>query len=238
MADAKKPDKKPDKKPAGKPAPSEGQMVFNIIVVLMIIFIVVPTVLRFFGAGTSRQGSGYDEIVTGGVAESLSGVFNTFLAGLSFVSIFVCLLFILGIVYAKIRYSEVMSAYKAGHTPREAVSANPGIEQIRNAAPDPRWQEIEKHMQSPNVSDWRIAILESDIILYDMLDQMGYPGDSIGEKLKQADPSTFNTLQDAWKAHKIRNIIAHEGVNYELSRNEADRTIALYKKVFEEFYFI
>jgi hypothetical protein len=103
---------------------------------------------------------------------------------------------------------------------------------------DPRWKDIQQHMQSNNQSDWRVAILEADIILYDMLSAMGIEGDSIGEMLKKADPQSFVTINDAWRAHKIRNIIAHEGANYNLHRHEAEQTLALYKRVFDEFYFI
>lgn len=88
------------------------------------------------------------------------------------------------------------------------------------------------------MSEWRIAILEADILLFDMLSQMGYEGNSIGEILKNVDKANFVTLDDAWKAHRVRNIIAHEGANYELSRDEAERTIRLFKRVFDEFYFV
>ena len=101
-----------------------------------------------------------------------------------------------------------------------------------------KWDDIQKHIASMNSSDWRMAILEADILLYEMLDQMGYDGDTIAEKLKVIESSDFNTLDLAWRAHKVRNTIAHEGASYELSHEQAKNTIDLYKKVFEEFYFI
>ncbi len=122
----------------------------------------------------------------------------------------------------------------AGQGGGQGASMQPAAQQVTN----PRWIQIEKNMQSHNASEWRVAILESDILLYDMLSQMGYPGNSIGEILKNVDKKNFVTLDDAWKAHRIRNIIAHEGANYELSKDEADRTIRLYKRVFDEFYFV
>jgi hypothetical protein len=110
--------------------------------------------------------------------------------------------------------------------------------QYEQVVTNPKWIQIEKNMQSHNMSEWRVAILEADILLYEMLSQMGYDGNSIGEILKNVDKANFVTLDDAWKAHRIRNIIAHEGANYELSRDEAERTIRLYKRVFDEFYFV
>ena len=67
---------------------------------------------------------------------------------------------------------------------------------------------------------------------------MGYRGESIGEQLKGVEKSDFTTIDDAWEAHKVRNLIAHEGANFLLSDREAKRVIGLYKNVFQEFHFI
>ncbi|TSC68525.1 MAG: Uncharacterized protein G01um101456_612, partial [Parcubacteria group bacterium Gr01-1014_56] len=91
---------------------------------------------------------------------------------------------------------------------------------------------------TPNESDWRLAILESDIMLGDLLLEQGYRGEGIGERLRDANPLQFNTLDLAWQAHKVRNDIAHAGEGFHLSQREANATIDLYRRVFEEFDFI
>ncbi|MBI2096174.1 MAG: hypothetical protein HYT43_00890 [Candidatus Taylorbacteria bacterium] len=101
-----------------------------------------------------------------------------------------------------------------------------------------RWQRVEEHLNAASPSEWRLAVLEADIILGEMLDKMGYPGATIGDKLKNVEQSDFETLDAAWEAHKIRNQIAHEGADFSLSQREAGRVIDLYKKVFKEFKFI
>jgi hypothetical protein len=75
-------------------------------------------------------------------------------------------------------------------------------------------------------------------MLGDILNRMGYQGDSIGEQLKGVEESDFLTLNDAWEAHKVRNQIAHQGSDYPLSERDAKRIIGLYKKVFSEFFYI
>jgi hypothetical protein len=104
--------------------------------------------------------------------------------------------------------------------------------------PNPRWEHIESLMAGDKPSDWRQAIIEADIILDEMLTRQGYAGDGVGEKLKKIEASDFNTLQDAWEAHKVRNQIAHQGSNFNLSVVLARRTIAQYETVFREFKFI
>jgi hypothetical protein len=106
------------------------------------------------------------------------------------------------------------------------------------SGPNARWEHIETLMASKEPSDWRQAIIEADIILDEMLTRQGYSGDGVGEKLKQVEPSDFDTLQDAWEAHKVRNQIAHNGSAFDLSETLARRTMARYELVFREFGFI
>lgn len=110
----------------------------------------------------------------------------------------------------------------------------PATENVTNR----RWKNVQTLTQSHNINDWKQAIIESDIMLDEMLDKMGYHGDSVGDKLKQIEPSDFLTLNQAWEAHKVRNHIAHKGANYILSKDEAERVVGLYGEVFREFYYI
>ena len=98
-----------------------------------------------------------------------------------------------------------------------------------------KWDKVITHINSINPSDWRVAIIEADIILDELLTAAGYNGDGVGEKLKAVEPSDFLTLDNAWEAHKVRNRIAHSGANFELNEREAKRVIALFESVFKEF---
>ena len=100
---------------------------------------------------------------------------------------------------------------------------------------NPRWKHIQSLMELASPSEWREAIVEADIMLDDMLSRQGYTGEGVGDKLKSVEPSDFNTLNDAWEAHKVRNQIAHEGSAFDLSESLARRTIARYEAVFREF---
>lgn len=103
---------------------------------------------------------------------------------------------------------------------------------------NPLWEKILVDASSLNENDWRQAIMEADIMLGDLLDAMGLPGDTIGEKLKTVEKSDFLTVDLAWEAHKFRNNIAHEGSNFLINEREVKRVIDLYRQVFEEFHVI
>jgi len=101
-----------------------------------------------------------------------------------------------------------------------------------------RWIHIQDLIKSYNANDWRQAIIEADIILEEMLEKMGYAGVTIGDKLKVIERSDFLTLDKAWSAHKVRNQIAHDGSNFKLTRDVAEKTIKDFEGVFREFYYI
>lgn len=159
----------------------------------------------------------------------ISGIFNKF----QVFSIFFSLLFFIGIIYCNFLLGSLGGHHHSDHNHAESVK-----HAETHHEPDKRWQNILKNIGSPNEGDWRLAIIEADIILDDMLNRMGYHGEGVAEKLKQVEPTDFKTLQSAWDAHKVRNNIAHAGSSYKLSKEDAARTINLFKEVFEEFYFI
>lgn len=116
--------------------------------------------------------------------------------------------------------------------PEAAGSTEPG--KIVNQ----QWEKIVAHSESQNENDWRLAILEADIMLDRLLDSLSLPGDTMADKLKAVEKSDFTTIDLAWEAHKIRNQIAHEGSEFKLNQRETRRVISLYQEVFNEFQII
>src|SRR3989338_2668923 len=108
-------------------------------------------------------------------------------------------------------------------------------EVVPPTARNPKWEAARDKVFSDNQSDWKLAIIEADVILDDFLNERGYIGSGVGEKLKDAEQKgDFRGVQHALDAHKKRNEIAHEGSGYEVSKRDAIITIGLYEKVFEE----
>jgi len=98
-----------------------------------------------------------------------------------------------------------------------------------------RWGKVLEQANSDSEQHWRLAILEADIMLNELLDLKGYKGETMADKLKQVERADFNSIDDAWEAHKIRNTIAHEGASFQITSREVRRIIGLYEKVFREF---
>ncbi len=150
----------------------------------------------------------------------------------SIIAIILSLLFIVGFIYAKIRYAQLSDIEQAQLREEERKWAERygGVKAV-----DSRWAEIQKHLFDDNPNSWKVAIIEADIYLEEILNNAGYIGVTLGEKLKSANPASFTTIQDAWEAHKIRNEIAHAGGDFVLTRRIAQETMTRYERVFREF---
>ncbi|MEK9171881.1 MAG: hypothetical protein AAB782_01445, partial [Patescibacteria group bacterium] len=101
-----------------------------------------------------------------------------------------------------------------------------------------QWEKVMRYTSSGNASEWRLAVIEADVMLEELLRTLGYEGESVGEMLKSVDKNEFLTIEDAWEAHKVRNAIAHSGGDFQLNERETRRVVALFERVFKEFQVI
>ncbi len=175
---------------------------------------------------------------------SFSDIFATIFGPVQIFSVFLSLLFLIGIIYCHVKLSDLLhhggghGGHGHGHSHDETEAAIKSFHPPKERVPDKRWLSVKSKLDSHSEGDWRLSIIEADIILEDMLTRMGYHGEGIGEKLQKVEKSDFQTLDLAWEAHKVRNRIAHDGPSYHLTHDDAKRVIGQFEKVFEEFYFI
>ncbi len=141
---------------------------------------------------------------------------------------------VFGLIYAYIRHNQLGEVVDGILKKQEEAYTKVHKKDIKNL----RWRDVQTHAESSNQSDWKLAIIEADILLGELLEKLGYAGNTIGEKLKGVSPNSFQTVNHAWRAHNVRNRIAHEGADFELTKKEAQEVITQYKMVFDEFDFI
>jgi hypothetical protein len=165
----------------------------------------------------------------------LSKIFNVTTYILKIIAWLLSILFLVGIIYSVIRTSQISAERENKLKEVENIIPDMTVEQ---SLAYKRWDKVLSHVQSENPAEWRLAVLEADIMLAEILERMGYIGENVGEKLKTVEKSDFLTIDDAWEAHKVRNLIAHEGSDYVLSKREAQRVVSLYANVFREFKYI
>jgi len=96
------------------------------------------------------------------------------------------------------------------------------------------WKQIKKRFDIGDDSNLKLAIIEADKILDELLKISGYQGETMADRLKQLTTAQLSNINEIWGVHKLRNSIVHEP-NFQISRGEAWNAIEIYKKAFKEF---
>lgn len=164
-------------------------------------------------------------ILTGDIR---SGDFGNIFPWIVTLSTFLAIALIIGMIYTRIRIFEVDEELDGSY---KGHFIKPEIKQDRSNL---RWQTILSHFNSQNPNDWRAAIIEADIMLEEVVTSLGYTGEGLGAKLTSIRINDFPTLQSAWEGHKMRNIIAHEGANYNLTERQKEITRRHFEAVFRD----
>jgi hypothetical protein len=204
---------------------------------LAIGFVVLASFLMMAG------GAGFlssDEGVFPYLASRFSGFFSFGGGASSFIRQFFAVgsvIFIMIISYSVIKLFQIFNKTKFVFPGEDFEEGEEGEGKTYSTPQGEHWARVQKLFLSENPSDWKIAILEADIMLDDMVRRMGYAGDTLGECLKQIERSDFTTLDLAWEAHNFRNKIAHEP-DSSISRRDINRIIGFFEKVFREFSYL
>ncbi len=171
------------------------------------------------------------------ILEIFAAIFNFFTNSNAWGSVNLIIKFVIIFLIAIMFYSyiRIREMRKEEHEHLAHLHA----ETAQTASPvNQKWDDITTKISSDNPSDWRLAIIEADTILDEILIEIMPEGESLGDRLTKLSPGGFRTIRSAWDAHTVRNKIAHQGSDFELTRQEARRVIGLYEEVFREFKYI
>lgn len=159
------------------------------------------------------------------IRDFFGGFISENLVLLQLISLLFSGLFLLGFVYILIRVSyldmkteEFMNLLGAGELSKRRSLKG--------------WKQIQKRLLSEDSQQWKIAILEADKILDEILKMSGYLG-KMDEKLNLITSAQLNNIEDVKIAHKICNQIIQEPA-FEINQELATQTLNTYKKSFLE----
>lgn len=199
---------------------------------------------NMFGGGGSVNNPG--EVAGVSSTHAVSYYFNIFAGFLTDILYLLLILFFTVIAYVAVRMLEIRKKehehlhheiHEFAHKQKEHAEKKAqggGSVHPKNE----RWEQVLKNVYGETQAEWKLAIIDADEMLHSLMIDMGFKGEGLGEKLKNADRDEFHSLSAAWEVHTIRNRIAHEGSTYELTQREAKRVIALYENIFHEFGYI
>jgi hypothetical protein len=91
-----------------------------------------------------------------------------------------------------------------------------------------RWLTVERTLDKSQPASFQMAIFEADKLLDKALRERKFKGDTMGERMKSAR-DTWNSANNIWAAHKIRNRLAHE-TDVKLEYQTTARALSAYKQ--------
>ena len=94
-----------------------------------------------------------------------------------------------------------------------------------------RWQKIQQRLETANEAEYKLAVIEVDGMLSDILLRMGFKGETLGDRLEIVTSAIIPNLQDLIQAHQVRNNVVHDP-DYKLTLQEAQKTLEIYQVAF------
>ena len=78
----------------------------------------------------------------------------------------------------------------------------------------------------------QFAVIEGDKVFDNALKQLGFKGETMGDRLKSAQPSIKN-INDVWSAHKLRNRLVHEP-DVDISMRDVQTALSSFEKALRQ----
>ena len=91
---------------------------------------------------------------------------------------------------------------------------------------------IENNLNQHSTATFMTTVIEADKLLDKAMIEMGIPGKTMGERLKKCGDK-FTHLNAVWRAHKLRNALAHEA-GLEITYKQAYNALQVYKQALKD----
>jgi hypothetical protein len=91
-----------------------------------------------------------------------------------------------------------------------------------------QWEKIRKRTESGAESDYKLAVIDADDFLSELLDDRGYDGKDFTEVAQKAGRLIASILNDLLAAHEVRNSIVYNP-DYKLSIELAKKILDTYE---------
>ena len=95
------------------------------------------------------------------------------------------------------------------------------------------WNQVLRRMKAGDESNLKLALIEADKILDEVLKLSGYRGETVADRLKQVTTAQFPNVNEIWAVHKIRNRIVHEP-DFQITKPEAEEGVRIYARAFRQ----
>ncbi len=95
------------------------------------------------------------------------------------------------------------------------------------------WGKIVSRIKGEKEEDYKMAIIEADDLLKEILLKMNFKGETMNDLLSQVDEKSLPSIEDVYYAHGLRNNIVHNP-DYDLNIDHAKKSLKIYEQAFRD----
>lgn len=138
------------------------------------------------------------------------------------VFIFFTIAFLIAVIYFLANSSYIK--YQFLEDVVEFFSWQPyGLREIAN-----RWRKIEKRVEEGIESELKLAVIEADDFLIQMIEDRGIEGENFEELIKNAGRTMIPNSEEIMQAHEVRNSIVYNP-DYKIDLGKIKKIMAIYE---------
>lgn len=115
------------------------------------------------------------------------------------------------------------------HNILEDMSEFMGFRPYGMSGKEKSWNKIVVRLETGLESEYKLAVIEADGMLDDVLKVMGYAGENLGEKLKRLTPTVLSNIAEIKETHQLRDNIVHDP-DFKLSLDETRKVLSVYEQ--------
>jgi hypothetical protein len=99
------------------------------------------------------------------------------------------------------------------------------------------WKKIMKKMDTGIESEYKLAIIEADTLLDDMLKFMGYTEETTEKKVEKLTSIDISNINELREVRKVRNFVIQDP-DYKLTEDKAREVLKVYEDSFKSLGFV
>jgi len=95
------------------------------------------------------------------------------------------------------------------------------------------WMKITKKLESGDEAEYKLAVIEADKMLDDILKQVGYSGETLEDKIQKLSQFLISNKEEVLEVHRYINDLLYNP-NYRLDLDKTKEFLEVYKKALVE----
>jgi hypothetical protein len=163
-----------------------------------------------------------------GIIDIFSSTWTAFLAS----SFFFYLKVFAGFVTAVLLIADILLLSKRIRGDVKIAVYGAKVPSLKKSVYVKRWESIKNRIEEGSISSAKMAVIEADKMLSEVLEKVGYKGKDTAEKIAAVKPGQLIGIEDVVESHNtFKRIIQNHTL--EISHEELHQVLAGYEKVFQ-----